>query len=56
MPWVKRRGEDFYGEIVEISAGGHHSLVLTSRGFLFSFGYASHGQLGLRNTVNQCEP
>ncbi|CAG9327791.1 unnamed protein product [Blepharisma stoltei] len=56
MPWIKRNGDNQYGEIVQISGGGHHSLVLTSAGYVFSFGFASHGQLGLRNTVNQAEP
>ena len=23
---------------------------------MFSCGYGSHGQLGLKNTINQCEP
>lgn len=56
FPWVKRPKDDHYGEIVQISAGGHHSLVLTSLGSVFSFGFASHGQLGLHNTTNYCEP
>jgi alpha-tubulin suppressor-like RCC1 family protein len=30
-------------KIAQISAGGHHSLVLTSRGCLYSFGYGAHG-------------
>ncbi len=54
MPWVKKSTEE--QTIVEISAGGHHSLVLTEHGYVFSFGFASHGQLGLRNTINQSEP
>ena len=29
--------------ITQISAGGHHSLVLSSRGNLYSFGYGAHG-------------
>ena len=43
-------------KIVQVSAGGHHSLVLTARGCLYSFGYGSHGQLGLRTTTNQLLP
>ena len=43
-------------KISQISAGGHHSLVLTVRGSLFSFGYGAHGQLGLRTTSNQLKP
>ena len=54
MPWAKRMAEE--QQIKEISAGGHHSIVLTEHGLVFSFGFASHGQLGLRNTVNQSEP
>ena len=42
--------------IAQISAGGHHSLVLTSRGSLYSFGYGAHGQLGLRSTTNKYTP
>ncbi len=42
--------------IAQISAGGHHSLVLTSRGCLYSFGYGAHGQLGIRTTTNQLTP
>ena len=36
--------------IKQISCGGHHSLVLSSRGYLYSFGYGAHGQLGLRSS------
>ena len=36
--------------IKEIAAGGHHSLVLNARGRVYSFGYNSHGQLGLGQT------
>jgi alpha-tubulin suppressor-like RCC1 family protein len=33
-----------YKPIVKmISAGGHHSLVLSARGYLYSFGYGAHG-------------
>ena len=31
-------------------------MYLTNRGKLYSFGYASHGQLGLRTTQNKCTP
>lgn len=30
-------------KIIQISAGGHHSLVLTEGGAVYSFGYGSHG-------------
>ncbi|OMJ65951.1 hypothetical protein SteCoe_37385 [Stentor coeruleus] len=53
--WSKKSKEDA-GEICQISAGGHHSLVLTTSGAVYSFGFASHGQLGLRSTTNYCEP
>lgn len=39
-----------------ISAGGHHSMLLTANGSLYTFGYSAHGQLGLHTTVNQCLP
>jgi len=42
--------------IRSISAGGHHSLVLTTTGYVFSFGHSSHGQLGLKTTTNHCSP
>lgn len=50
--------------IKSISAGGHHSMLLTgssnfkelANGNLYTFGYSVHGQLGLRTTVNQCLP
>lgn len=29
---------------------------MTARGCLYSFGYGSHGQLGLRTTTNQLSP
>ena len=54
MPWAKKLAEE--QQIIQISAGGHHSLALTEHGYVFSFGFASHGQLGLRNTINQSEP
>ena len=37
-------------KVRQISCGGHHSLVLSSRGYLYSFGYGAHGQLGLRTS------
>lgn len=41
---------------MQISAGGHHSLILTDTGLVYSFGYGSHGQLGLRSSKNFCTP
>lgn len=55
-PWIKKASEDRYGQICAVSGGGHHSLLLTNQGFVLSFGFGSHGQLGLRNTANQGEP
>lgn len=43
-------------QILQISAGGHHSLLLTAKGRVYSFGYGSHGQLGLRTTKNYSSP
>ena len=43
-------------EVVQVSAGGHHSMVLTAAGKVYAFGYGSHGQLGLRTTKNYCSP
>lgn len=38
------------GRIVELAAGGRHSLALTSAGQLYAFGYNAMGQLG--NSTN----
>jgi len=43
-------------ELVQLSAGGRHSLVLTATGRVYSFGYGAHGQLGLRSTKNHATP
>lgn len=43
-------------KIKSVSAGAHHSLILTENGQLYSFGYGQHGQLGLRNNTNHCTP
>eukprot|EP01017_Pseudomicrothorax_dubius_P028781 TRINITY_DN3446_c0_g2_i8.p1 TRINITY_DN3446_c0_g2~~TRINITY_DN3446_c0_g2_i8.p1 ORF type:complete len:445 (+),score=87.98 TRINITY_DN3446_c0_g2_i8:39-1373(+) len=40
----------------DFACGGHHSLILSTTGHVYSCGYASHGQLGLKNTTNHCEP
>lgn len=31
-------------------------MVLTQKGYLYSFGYGAHGQLGLRTSQNQLLP
>eukprot|EP00831_Metopus_contortus_P038762 TRINITY_DN3041_c0_g1_i1.p1 TRINITY_DN3041_c0_g1~~TRINITY_DN3041_c0_g1_i1.p1 ORF type:complete len:333 (-),score=55.80 TRINITY_DN3041_c0_g1_i1:558-1556(-) len=42
--------------IKDVSAGGHHSMILTEEGMVYTFGYAAHGQLGLHTTVNKAVP
>jgi len=39
-----------------VSAGNKHSLVLSSGGELYSFGYGDSGQLGQKNTDNCKKP
>lgn len=43
-------------KIKMIAAGEMHSMVLTTTGLIFSFGYNSQGQLGHNNTENYCYP
>ena len=56
FPWINKAKDDQYGDIIQISGGGHHTLALTTTGLVYSFGFASHGQLGLHNTTNSCTP
>ena len=42
--------------IIDASAGGKHSMVLTGSGALYTFGFGDQGQLGHRNTDNQKTP
>jgi alpha-tubulin suppressor-like RCC1 family protein len=42
--------------IIEISAGGHHSLFLTDDGYVYSCGRNHKGQLGLGNTDDKNIP
>jgi regulator of chromosome condensation len=42
--------------IIDICAGGKHSMVLTGNGGLYTFGFGDQGQLGLRNTDNAKKP
>jgi len=42
--------------ITQISCGGHHSLVLDSKGQVFSFGNNKYGQLGLRDNKEKNHP
>ena len=47
---------NFQEEIIGISCGFNHSLVLTSSSDLYSWGYNYSGQLGLGNNNNQSSP
>lgn len=60
-------GEDDTGDVLDmylkesvaiksITAGGHHSFALTTKGKLYAWGFNSHGQLGLRCTKNKSKP
>lgn len=42
--------------IIDIAAGGKHSMVLTGAGLLYTFGFGDQGQLGHRDTDNQKKP
>lgn len=42
--------------ISDIAAGGRHSLVVTDEGVLYTFGYGTNGQLGLKSTSNKVRP
>jgi alpha-tubulin suppressor-like RCC1 family protein len=44
------------GKILAISAGGEHSLILNSRGQVFSFGKNDRGQLGLGDQIDRSIP
>src|SRR5690349_17347399 len=41
---------------IQISCGGHHSLLLNEDGLVFSFGKNEYGQLGLGNKIDQTTP
>ena len=43
-------------QIIDISAGGKHSMVLAGNGNLYTFGFGGQGQLGHRSTENQKKP
>jgi len=48
---------EFEEEIVQLAAGGRHSMVLTNDGAnLYAFGYGAHGQLGLGIVKNSPTP
>nr|GMD88597.1 ultraviolet-B receptor UVR8 [Ipomoea batatas] len=42
--------------IVQIASGGYHSLALTDKGEVFSWGHGGHGQLGHSSIQNQKVP
>ncbi|XP_025067554.1 RCC1 and BTB domain-containing protein 2 isoform X2 [Alligator sinensis] len=43
-------------KVIEVTCGSHHSMVLTSDGEVYAWGYNGNGQLGLGNTGNQPTP
>uniref|UniRef100_F7BA83 RCC1 and BTB domain containing protein 2 n=1 Tax=Monodelphis domestica TaxID=13616 RepID=F7BA83_MONDO len=43
-------------KIIEVACGSHHSLVLTSDGEVFAWGYNNSGQVGSGSTANQPIP
>jgi len=43
-------------KIVQIKAGGHHTMILLESGKMFAFGYAALGQLGIGVIRNQSAP
>jgi len=42
--------------IIQVRAGGHHSLILLESGAIYGFGYAALGQLGYGGIKNQTSP
>ncbi|VDN50575.1 unnamed protein product [Dracunculus medinensis] len=47
-------GESLSGEkIVNIACGNHHSVAVSDKGDIFTWGRNSHGQLGIGNNINQ---
>lgn len=49
-------GTGFLTNIVAVSAGGQHTLALSSDGTLWAWGYNYNGQLGDGTTVNRSTP
>jgi alpha-tubulin suppressor-like RCC1 family protein len=41
---------------IQLSAGGNHSLGVTSTGIAYAWGLANFGQLGTGNTINRSSP
>jgi len=42
--------------ILQLCAGGHHSMILLESGALYGFGYAALGQLGYGGIKSQSSP
>lgn len=42
--------------IADIAAGGRHSIAVADDGAVYTFGYGTNGQLGLRSTANKSKP
>ena len=53
---VPKESSDEHTVIRAIAAGGHHSMVLSNQGYMYTFGAVANGQLGLKVTKNQCTP
>jgi alpha-tubulin suppressor-like RCC1 family protein len=47
---------EFDGNIINISLGEHHSMVLTDKNKIYSFGHNSYGQLGHGDNSNKYVP
>ncbi|KAM4795005.1 RCC1 and BTB domain-containing protein 1 [Rhinophrynus dorsalis] len=43
-------------KVIQVACGSHHSVVLTSEGEVFSWGYNNCGQVGSGTTANQAVP
>ena len=56
QPWPKLVAALAKESVVNLAAGGGHSLALTAKGALFSFGVGRHGQLGHDDTASQLRP
>ena len=49
FPRIRPSPIDMNDEIVQVSAGDAHSLLLSSKGNVYSFGCGTHGQLGFED-------
>ncbi|XP_043929108.1 RCC1 and BTB domain-containing protein 2 isoform X2 [Protopterus annectens] len=43
-------------KVIEVASGAHHSMVLTSDGEVYAWGYNNSGQVGSGSTANQPTP